>query len=340
MSFFNFSTRCLGIDLGTTSTIVTMKDKGIIINEASVISIDKRTGNVIATGNEAREMIGRTPDKIEAIRPVKSGVIANLKAAELMIKHIMDKVNKKYGYARTKVIVGVPSGVTEVEKRAVEEAVYGAGVREVYLIDEPLAAAIGANINIEEPTGNLIVDIGSGTTDVAVISLGGIVVSNAIRVGGDDLDKNIVDYIRKNKNMEISEICAENIKMMIATVVPGFVEDMDIKGRDLKTGLPKEIAINSTQVLDAIEPSIQKIISTIKFTLEKTPPEITADITEKGILLTGGVSNLKGIEELVTSKTGINAYITQEPLNTVVYGIQKALDNVNVLRKLQSKRRR
>lgn len=340
MSFLNFTTRCLGIDLGTTSIIVAMKDKGIIINEASVISIDKKTGDVIETGNKAKEMIGRTPDKIDAIRPLKNGVIANLRATELMLKEIINKINKKYGYARTKAIVSVPSGITEVEKRAVEEAIYGAGVKEVYLIDEPLAAAMGANVNIEEPAGSLIVDIGSGTTDVAVISLGGIVVSHCIKVGGDDLDKNIIDYMRKYQNMEISETCAENIKVTIGTVVPGILEDMDIKGRDLRLGLPKEITVNSEQILEAIESSITKIISAIKFTLEKTPPEITADITEKGIILTGGVANIKGIEELVTSKTGINAYVTKEPLKTVVYGTQKALDNVNVLKKLQSKRRR
>ena len=254
MGFLNLATRCLGIDLGTTSVIVAMKDKGVIINEPSIIAIEKKTGKLLATGYEANEMLGRTPEKINVVRPVKGGVIADLSATELMLKNIMNRINKKYGYARTKAVIGVPSGITEVEKRAVEEAMYEAGAREVYLIDEPLAAAIGANVNIGEPTGSLIVDIGSGTTEVAVISLGGIVVSNSIRIAGDDLDRNIIDYIRKYENLEISENCAENIKKNIATVKPGFLETMEIKGRDLTTGLPSMIEINEKEIEEALKP--------------------------------------------------------------------------------------
>ena len=340
MSFFNLTARCLGIDLGTTSIIVAMKDKGVIIDEPSVVAVDKKSGDLIATGYEAKEMLGRTPDKIRAVRPLKNGVIADLSATEKMLKDIMNRINRKYGFARTKAVVGVPSGITEVEKRAVEEAVYEAGAKEVYLIDEPLAAAIGCNINIGEPTGNLIVDMGSGTTEVAVISLGGIVVTNSIRIAGDDLDRNIVDYIRKYKNLAISENCAENIKMSIATVKPGILESMDVKGRDLQTGLPRTITINSEQVLNAIEVSVGKIIAAIKLTLEKTPPELAADITERGILLTGGLSNLKKMDELIKDKTGINTYIAHEPTKCVALGTERSLEDVSKLRQLQSKRRR
>lgn len=340
MSFFNFTTRCIGIDLGTTSIKVAMKDKGVIINEPSVVAIDTKKKTLIATGYAAKEMLGRSPDKIKVVRPLKNGVIADLSATEMMLKNIMNRINRKYGMARTKAVVGVPSGITEVEKRAVEEAVYDAGVKEVYLIDEPLAAAIGCNINIAEPTGVLIVDMGSGTTEVAVISMGGIVVTNSIRVAGDDLDKNIIDYVRKFKSLDISESCAEQIKMSIATVKPGVLESMEIKGRDLKTGLPKEITINSEQVLYAIEPSVNKIISSIKLTLEKTPPELATDITERGILLTGGLANLKKIDELILDKTGINTYIALEPMQCVALGTEKSLADVSKLKQLQSKRRR
>lgn len=340
MSFLNFTTRCIGIDLGTTSIIVAMKDKGVIINEPSVVAIDNKKKTLIATGYDAKEMLGRSPDKIKVVRPLKNGVIADLSATEMMLKDIMNRINKKYGIARTKAVVAVPSGITEVEKRAVEEAVYDAGVKEVYLIDEPLAAAIGCNINIAEPTGVLIVDFGSGTTEVAVISMGGIVVTNSIRVAGDDLDKNIVDYVRKFKNLDISESCAEHVKMSIATVKPGILESMEIKGRDLKTGLPKEVTINSEQVLYAIESSVNKIISSIKLTLEKTPPELAADITERGILLTGGLANLKKLDELIKDKTGINTYVALEPTKCVALGTEKALEDVSKLKQLQSKRRR
>lgn len=340
MGFFNFTTRCLGIDLGTTSVIVAMKDKGVIINEPSMIAIEKKTGKLLATGYEAKEMLGRTPEKITVVRPVKGGVIADLSATELMLKNIMNRINRKYGYARTKAVIGVPSGITEVEKRAVEEAMYEAGAREVYLIDEPLAAAIGANVNIGEPTGSLIVDMGSGTTEVAVISLGGIVVSNSIRIAGDDLDRNIIDYIRKYENLEISENCAENIKINIATVKPSFLETMEVKGRDLKTGLPKTITVNSKQILDAIEVSIGKIIAIIKLTLEKTPPELAADITERGIILTGGLANLKRMDELIMDKTGIHTYVADRANHCVALGTEKSLENVGKIRQLQSKRRR
>ena len=334
MSFFNFTTRCIGIDLGTTSIKVAMKDKGVIINEPSVVAIDTKKKTLIATGYAAKEMLGRSPDKIKVVRPLKNGVIADLSATEMMLKNIMNRINRKYGMARTKAVVGVPSGITEVEKRAVEEAVYDAGVKEVYLIDEPLAAAIGCNINIAEPTGVLIVDMGSGTTEVAVISMGGIVVTNSIRVAGDDLDKNIIDYVRKFKSLDISESCAEQIKMSIATVKPGVLESMEIKGRDLKTGLPKEITINSEQVLYAIEPSVNKIISSIKLTLEKTPPELASDIIEKGIVLAGGGALIKNLDKLISEKTDTPVYIATEPLECVVKGTQKIVEDVNHLKKV------
>lgn len=339
MSLFNFVTRCLGIDLGTTSVIVAMKDKGVIINEPSMVALNSKNGSLIATGYEAKEMLGRTPDKINVVKPLQGGVIADLVATELMLKDIMRRINKRFGIARTKVVIGVPSGITEVEKRAVEEAVYDAGAKEVYLIDEPLAAAIGCNINIGEPQGNMIVDMGSGTTEVAVISLGGIVVSNSIRVAGDNIDKNIVDYVRKYGNIEISEMQAENVKIKIGTAKPGITESMSIKGRDLISGYPSEVMIDSNQVYEAIEPSVNKIVSAIKLTLEKTPPELVADITEKGIMLTGGMANLKRFDELLSEKTGINVFVAEEPLKCVALGTEKSLENIGKIKMLQSRRR-
>ena len=339
MSLFNFVTRCLGIDLGTTSIIVAMKDKGVIINEPSIVAIDNKSGELVATGFEAKEMIGRTPEKINVIRPLQGGVIANLVATELMLKDIMRRINKRYGIARTKVVVGVPSGITEVEKRAVEEAVYDAGAKEVYLIEEPLAAAIGCGINIGEPQGNLIVDMGSGTTEVAVISLGGIVTCNSIRIAGDNLDKNIVDYVRKYGNIEISELQAENVKIKIGNAKPGFIESMSIKGRDLISGYPSEVMIDSNQVYEAIEVSLNKIVSAVKLAIEKTPPELVADITEKGIMLTGGMSKLKRFDELLSEKTGINVYVAEDPLKCVAFGTEKSLENIGKIKMLQSRRR-
>ena len=240
--FFNLTSKDIGIDLGTANILVTVKGKGIVLNEPSVVAIDRATGGILATGNEAKEMLGRTPDGIKAVRPMKDGVIADFTATELLLKNLLKKVNEKYNSGRPRVVVGVPSGITEVEERAVEEAVMQAGAKEVYLIEEPMAAAIGANLNVEEPCGNIVVDIGGGTTEVAVISLGGIVVSNSLRVAGDELDDDIVNYVKREYNLAIGETTAEQIKKQIGCAIPLItVEEMEVKGRDLNTGLPKNI---------------------------------------------------------------------------------------------------
>ena len=284
MKLFTFRSKDIGIDLGTANILVTLKGKGIILKEPSVVAIDKKTGNILATGNEAKEMLGRTPEQIKAVRPLKDGVIADFTATQLLLKNIIAKVVKKYNVGKPRVVVGVPSGITEVEERAVEESVIQAGAKEVYLIEEPMAAAIGANLDVGEPSGNIIVDIGGGTTEVAVISLGGIVVSNSLRIAGDELDEDIVNYIKKEMNLAIGETTAEQIKIQIGCAMPLMTDmPMEIRGRDLNDGLPRNITITSNQVEEAIKESIGKIVDVIKATLEKTPPELASDIMEKGI---------------------------------------------------------
>lgn len=282
MKFFTWGSKDIGIDLGTANILVTLKGKGIILKEPSVVAIDRKTENIVATGTEAKEMLGRTPEQIKAVRPLKDGVIADFTATQLMLKNIIGKVAKRYNIGKPRVVVGVPSGITEVEERAVEESVLQAGAKEVYLIEEPMAAAIGASLDVGEPSGNIIVDIGGGTTEVAVISLGGIVVSHSLRVAGDELDEDIVNYIKKEENLAIGETTAEQIKMQIGCAMPLMTEtSMEIRGRDLGNGLPKNITVTSVQIEDAIQESINKIVEVVKMTLEKTPPELASDIMEK-----------------------------------------------------------
>lgn len=333
--FFNLTSKDIGIDLGTANILVTVKGKGIVLNEPSVVAIDRATGGILATGNEAKEMLGRTPDGIKAVRPMKDGVIADFTATELLLKKLLKKVNEKYNSGRPRVVVGVPSGITEVEERAVEEAVMQAGAKEVYLIEEPMAAAIGANLNVEEPCGNIIVDIGGGTTEVAVISLGGIVVSNSLRVAGDELDDDIVNYVKREYNLAIGETTAEQIKKQIGCAIPLItVEEMEVKGRDLNTGLPKNITINSTQVEEAIKYSINDIVEIVKNTLEKTPPELASDIAEKGIVLAGGGALIKNLDKLLSEKTDMPVYIAEDPLDSVVRGTGKTLENLENLKRV------
>ncbi len=333
MSLLSFNSKDIGIDLGTANILVTIKGKGIVLREPSVISIDNNTGTVIAVGNEAKEMLGRTPKEINAIRPIKDGVIADFTATKLLLKNIMEKVCKKYNAIRPRVIVGVPSGITEVEERAVEESIIHAGAREVYLIEEPMAAAIGAGIQIEEPSGNIIVDIGGGTTEVAVISLGGTVLSNSIRVAGDELDEDIINYVKKEMNMVIGEITAEQIKKELGCAMPLMTQmTMEIKGRDISTGLPRTDVITSSQVETAIKDSIAQIVEVIKLSLEKTPPELASDIMEKGIVLSGGGSLIQNLDKLVSLETGMPAYVAEEPLDCVVRGTGKTLQEIEKLR--------
>ena len=332
MNFFTFVSKDIGMDLGTSNILLTIKGKGIVLNEPSVVAINRQNNQIVATGHEAKEMLGRTPEQIRAVRPMKDGVIADFTAAQMMIKNVITKVCKRYNAGRPRVVVGVPSGITEVEERAVEEAVTQAGAREVYLIEEPMAAAIGANMDVAEPSGNIIVDIGGGTTEVAVISLGGIVVSYSLRIAGDELDEDIVNYVKREMNLAIGETTAEQIKIQIGCAMPLMTEmSMEIRGRDLTTGLPRNMTITSTQVEEAIKESITKIVDIVKLTLEKTPPELAADIMEKGIVLAGGGALIKNLDKLLSTETGMPVYIADEPLDCVVRGAGKTLEDIERL---------
>ena len=340
-NFFNLSYKDVGIDLGTANILVTLKGKGIILNEPSVVAIDNITGQIVATGAEAKEMLGRTPEKIKAVRPMKDGVIADFTATRLLLKNIVQKVCKKYNIVRLRVVVGVPSGITEVEERAVEEAILQAGAKEVYLIEEPVAAAIGANMEISEPSGNIIVDIGGGTTEVAVISLGGIVVSNSIRIAGDEIDEAIVNYIKKELNLAIGQTTAEEIKIKIGCAMPLMTkESMEIRGRDLNTGLPKNVIIDSEQIQEAMSEPINNIVETVKATLEKTPPELSSDVMEKGIILAGGGALIRNLDKLISEKTGIPVVIAENPLDCVVKGAGRTLDDLEKLKTILANSRR
>ena len=343
MSFLSFKSKDIGIDLGTANILVTIKGKGIVLREPSVISINAKTGGIIATGFEAKEMVGRTPKDINAIKPLKDGVIADFTATKLLLKNILERVCKRYNAVRPRVLVGVPSGITEVEERAVEEAIIRAGAREVYLIEEPMAAAIGAGIEIEEPSGNIIVDIGGGTTEVAVISLGGIVVCNSLRVAGDELDEDIINYVKKEMDLAIGESTAEQIKKQLGCAMPLMTEmSMEVKGRDLSDGLPRTVIITSSQVEEALKESIAKIVEIIKITLEKAPPELASDIMEKGIMLSGGGALIQNLDKLISLETGMPVYIVEEPLDCVVKGTEKTLQDIEKLRTilLNSRKRR
>ena len=341
MNFLSFKSKDIGIDLGTANILVTVKGKGIILREPSVIAIDLKTGNILATGSEAKEMLGRTPKEIKAIRPLKDGVIADFTATKLLLKNILERVCKRYNVLRPRVLVGVPSGITEVEERAVEETIIHAGAREVYLIEEPMSAAIGAGIEIEEPSGNIIVDIGGGTTEVAVISLGGIVISNSLRIAGDELDEDIINYVKRELNLAIGDVTAEQIKKQIGCAMPLMTQmSMEIKGRDLTDGLPRTVEITSDQVEEAMKESIEKIVEVVKVTLEKTPPELASDIMEKGIVLAGGGALIQNIDKLISLETGMPVYIADEPLDCVVRGTEKTLQDLEKLKHILANSRK
>ena len=326
----------IGIDLGTANTLVFMKGKGIVMREPSVVAVNTNTNEVLAVGNEAKEMIGRTPGNIIAIRPVKDGVIADFAITQAMLRYFIDKAYTRSLFGpKPRVIICVPSGVTGVEKRAVVEAAIAAGARdrEAYLIEEPMAASIGAGLPVEEPTGSMIVDIGGGTSEVAVISLGGIVTSTSLRVAGDDLDAYIAAYIKKEYNLAIGDRTAEEIKLTIGSAYPKDVlEEMDIRGRDLVTGLPKTVTITSDEMLKAIHDPVHEIIDTIRQTLEATPPELAADVMETGITLTGGGALLSGLDRLIAEETGMPVNIADEPLNCVVKGTGIVLEKIDKLK--------
>lgn len=323
----------MGIDLGTANTLVYVKGKGIIIREPSVVALKDNSSDVMAVGAEAKRMIGRTPGNIVAVRPMKDGVIADFDVTEAMLRYFITRAHKRTRLVRPRIIICVPSGVTEVEKRAVLDAAQQAGARKAYLIEEPMAAAIGSELPVNEPVGNMIVDIGGGTTEVAVISLGGIVSSRSIRIGGDEMDESIIQYIKRKYNIMIGERTAEEIKMEIGAAKPEYLnEKMDIRGRDLVSGLPKNIEINSEEISKAISEPVQSIVEAVKITLEKTPPELSADVMDFGIILTGGGALLNGMDKLLSDKTQIPVHIADEPLDCVAKGTGIALEEIDSLK--------
>ena len=321
----------IGIDLGTATVIAYVKGKGIVLREPSVVAVDNNTGNVLAVGKEARKMLGRTPGNIVATRPLREGVISNYTVTEKMLKYFINRVCGKFVFA-PRIMICIPSQVTEVEKKAVIDAASQAGARRVYLIEEPIAAAIGAGIDISKPCGNMVVDIGGGTTDIAVISLGGSVVSESLNVAGDKFDEAIVKYIKKRHNVMIGERTAEELKINIGCVYPKIQDmDMDIRGRDLITGLPKTITVHSSEMLEALIEPAMMIVDSVHSVLEKTPPELAADISDKGIYMTGGGCLVDGLDKLLQEKTGINVMIAQDAVSCVALGTGKALDNLDAL---------
>ena len=325
----------IGIDLGTATVIAYIKGKGIVLREPSVVAVNNLTGEVLAVGHEARRMLGRTPGNIVAIRPLRDGVISDYTVTEKMLKYFINKISGKIFFA-PRIMICIPSQVTEVEKKAVIDAASNAGARKVYLIEEPIAAAIGAGIDISKPVGNMIVDIGGGTTDIAVISLGGSVVSSSIKIAGDKFDEYIVKYIKKRHNVMIGERTAEELKQQIGCVFPKIQDmEMDVRGRDLVTGLPKTITIYSSEMMEALEEPAMLIVEAVHSVLEKTPPELAADISDKGIYMTGGGCLIDGLDRLLQEKTGINVMIAEDAISCVAKGTGKALDNLDTMDKMK-----
>ncbi|WP_334299836.1 rod shape-determining protein [Romboutsia sp. 13368] len=337
MSMFGLKkmTKDMGIDLGTANTLVYIKGQGIVVREPSVVAIRDDSKEVLAVGEEAKRMIGRTPGNIVAIRPMKDGVIADFDVTESMLRYFIQKAAAKKGVVTPRIAICVPYGVTEVEKRAIEEAARTAGARDAYLIEEPMAAAIGAGLRVEEPEGNMVVDIGGGTTEIAIISLGGIVTAKSIRIGGDEFDESIVSYVKKEYSLAIGERTAEDVKISIGSAFKDDQEhNMQIRGRDLISGLPKTIEISSTEVRDALREPINSIVDAIKSTLEKTPPELASDIMENGIMLTGGGALLRGLDKLVKQETGMPVQIAENPLDCVALGTGKSVEDQEIFEKV------
>lgn len=332
---FGFGTRDLGIDLGTANTLVYVKGKGIVVREPSVVALQKDTKQIVAVGNEAKNMIGRTPGNIVALRPMKDGVIADYETTAIMMKYYINQASKNKGFFAGKpyVMVCVPYGITAVEERAVIDATRQAGARDAYPIEEPFAAAIGANLPVWEPTGSMVVDIGGGTTEVAVISLGGIVTSQSIRIAGDEMDEAIIQYIRKTYNLMIGERTAEAIKVEIGSAGnPEGIGSMEIRGRDLLTGLPKTIEITAEEIAGALHDTVYAIVDSVKNTLEKTPPELAADIMDRGIVLTGGGALLRNLDKVISKETDMPVIVAENPLDCVAIGTGKALDHIHLFK--------
>jgi len=332
--FLNLIGRDMGIDLGTANTLVFVKNKGIVLNEPSIVAIDKDNKKILAVGKEAKKMVGRTPGNIVAIRPLKDGVIADFDTTERMLRYFIQKVHKNMIFARPRIVMCVPSGITAVEKKAVVEATEQAGARAAYIIEEPLAAAIGSDLPIDEPTGSMVVDIGGGTSEVAVISLGGIVAYQSLRIGGDEMDEAIIYYLKKENNLLVGENTAEKIKMEIGSAFPLENEEkMEVNGRDLVTGLPKTIIITSQQVRAALEKTLSDIINAIVEVLDDTPPELASDIMKRGIVLSGGGALLKGLAERVGRETHCPVYLAPDPLAAVALGAGKCVEDFSSLKR-------
>ncbi len=330
---FGMFSNDLAIDLGTANTMIYMRGRGIVLSEPSVVAIKKGSNTVLKVGKEAKEMLGRTPGNIIAIRPMKDGVIADFDITEQMIRQFIVKVHNRKALVRPRIVIGVPSGVTQVEKRAIRDSAEQAGAREVYLMEEPMAAAIGAGLPVQEPFGNMIVDVGGGTTEVAVISLSGIVISQTVRIAGDEMDEAIIQYLKRKYNLLIGERTAETIKIQIGSAYP-FDEPrkMEVKGRDLIDGIPKTISINDSDIREALHDPIYAIVDTVKTTLERTPPELAADIADKGIIMAGGGSLLHGLDTLLSLETHLKVRVADDPLSCVVLGTGKVLDELDLLK--------
>ncbi|MFC7562381.1 rod shape-determining protein [Actinomadura namibiensis] len=332
----SFLGRDMAVDLGTANTLVYVRGRGIVLNEPSVVAINTNTGKIVAVGIEAKRMIGRTPGNIVAVRPLKDGVIADFDVTERMLRYFIQKVHKRRHFAKPRIVVAVPSGITGVEQRAVKEAGYQAGARRVYIIEEPMAAAIGAGLPVYEPTGNMVVDIGGGTTEVAIISLGGIVTSQSVRVGGDELDQAVIAFSKKEYSLMLGERTAEEIKMAIGSAYPGGEDEphAEIRGRDLVSGLPKTVVISAEEVRRAIEEPVNSIVDAVKTTLDKCPPELSGDIMDRGIALTGGGALLKHLDERLREETGMPIHLVDNPLDSVVLGTGKCVEDFDSLRQV------
>jgi rod shape-determining protein MreB len=330
-----FLGRDMAVDLGTANTLVYVRGRGIVLNEPSVVALNTNTGQVVAVGVEAKRMIGRTPGNIVAIRPLKDGVIADFDVTERMLRYFIQKVHKRSRMAKPRIVVAVPSGITGVEQSAVKEAGHQAGARKVYIIEEPMAAAIGAGLPVNEPTGNMVVDIGGGTTEVAVISLGGIVTSQSIRIGGDELDQAIITFGKKEHSLMLGERTAEEIKLALGSAFPAKEEPhAEIRGRDLVSGLPKTVLISAAEIRRAIDDPINLIIDAVKSTLDKCPPELAGDVMDRGIALTGGGALLRGLDQRIREETGMPVHIADSPLDSVVLGTGKCVEDFDTLREV------
>jgi len=325
----------MGIDLGTATTLVYVKGEGVVLCEPSVVAVERGTSHVLAVGEEAKRMLGRTPGNIVAIRPMRDGVITDFEITEAMLRHFIRKVRHRRFQVRPRIVIAIPSGITEVERRAVKESAERAGAREVFLIEEPIAAAIGVGLPIQEPIGNMIIDIGGGTTEIAVISLAGIVFSKSIRIGGDEMDEAVIEYLKKTYNLMIGERTAEDVKIKIGSAYPQDEEmTLEVKGRDLVAGLPKSVTITSEEIREALQEPLRAILEIAKISLERTPPELAADLIEHGIVMAGGGSLLRGLDKLISEETGLPVHVAEDPLTAVAQGTGKVLDEIRYLKKV------